>query len=65
MNNLDKNVSQKENEQSSENKLKDMEIYDLNVREFKIVGLKIQDMRKLRQLNELRNKIKQKDQFTE
>lgn len=64
MNNLDKNVSQKENEQSSENKLKDMEIYDLNVREFKIVGLKIQDMRKLRQLNELRNKIKQKDQFT-
>lgn len=59
MNNQDKKVSQKENEQSSENK--DMGICDLNVREFKIVGLKIQDMRKLRQLNELRNKIKHKD----
>lgn len=49
MNNQDSKEIQKENEKPPENKVKDMEEYDLSDKKFKIAVLKkINDTRKLR-----------------
>lgn len=48
MNNQDNKEAQKENEKLPKNKLKHIEIYDLNDRELKIVVVKkLNEMRKL------------------
>lgn len=46
MDNQGNKAAQKENKKSSESKLKDLKIYDLNGREFKIAVLKRRDARK-------------------
>lgn len=52
MNNQDSKEIQKENEKPPENKVKDMEEYDLSDKKFKIAVLKkINDTRKLRKAN--------------
>lgn len=68
MNNQGNKTAQKESEKSPEKELKDMEICDLNDREFKIAVLKkLNEMQENteRQFNELRNTIKeQHEHFT-
>nr|ACC62065.1 hypothetical protein [Rhinolophus ferrumequinum] len=68
MNNQGNKTAQKESENSPEKELKDMEICDLNDREFKIAVLKkLNEMQENteRQFNELRNTIKeQHEHFT-
>lgn len=64
MNNQGNKAAQKENKKSPGNKLKDMEICNLNDRKFKIAVVKKPVARKLdREFNEFRNKINEQNKY--
>lgn len=58
MNNRGNEAAQKENEKSTENKLKDMKIHDLNNRKFKIAVLGGKGFRTLKIILVIKHSIK-------